>query len=124
MSQHKASILWTRGEQGFVDNRYTRAHQWSFDGGLTIPASPSPSVVPLPYSNPAAIDPEEAFVASLSSCHMLWFLSLAAKKKFCVDSYQDEAVGEMKKNERGEFFIATVVLRPKVVFSGERMPSR
>lgn len=116
MSEHIATIKWQRGEQTFTDNRYSRGHEWIFDGGLTVPASPSPSVVPLPYSVEENIDPEEAFVASLSSCHMLFFLSIAATKGFCVDDYQDDAVGEMGKNEQGRTAMLTVRLRPKVQF--------
>lgn len=99
MAQHSATITWLRGEQPFLDNRYSRAHRWQFDGGLEVPASSSPDVVPQPMSDASAVDPEEAFVASLSSCHMLWFLSLAAKQGFQVDSYKDEAQGTLARNE-------------------------
>ncbi|HVV69080.1 MAG TPA: OsmC family protein [Gammaproteobacteria bacterium] len=122
MTEYKATINWKRGAQQFTDNRYSRLHTWQFDGGLEIPASSSPHVVPLPYSDPAAIDPEEAFIASLSSCHMLWFLAIAAKKNFCVDHYTDEALGFMEKNVGGRMLIARVILRPKVLFSGENLP--
>lgn len=123
MSQHQATIIWNRGNQIFIDNKYSRSHQWKFDGNIEIVASSSPFVVPLPYSNPTAVDPEEAFVASISSCHMLWFLSIAAKNKFCVDSYVDHAFGEMKKDPDGHFYVATVKLQPKVIFSGNDIPS-
>ena len=93
MSKSTAKIIWQRGDQKFVDNRYSRKHLIRFDGGLEIPASSSPDVVPIPYSDPAAVDPEEMLIAALANCHMLWFLSLAAKKGFCVDTYVDEASG-------------------------------
>jgi organic hydroperoxide reductase OsmC/OhrA len=115
---HTATIEWTR-EGKFTDNHYSRAHTWRFDGGLTVPASSSPHVVPIPFSNPANIDPEEAFVAALSSCHMLWFLGLAAARGFVVDRYTDSAEGEMGKNASGKQWVTRVVLRPHVVFSTE-----
>ena len=122
MAQHSAEILWQRGEQSFLDNRYSRAHLWRFDGGLEVPASSSPQVVPLPWSDASAVDPEEAFVASLSSCHMLWFLSLAAQQGFQVDRYQDQALGVMAKNAEGRLAMTEVLLRPRVCFGGERQP--
>src|SRR3974390_1034858 len=100
MSTHTAIIKWNRSTPDFLKGRYSREHTWTFDGGLTVPASPSPSVVPAPWSNPAHVDPEEAYIASISSCHMLTFLWLASRKGFQVDSYHDEAVGVMAKNER------------------------
>jgi organic hydroperoxide reductase OsmC/OhrA len=124
MSEYSATIEWQRGAQVFTDKRYSRAHTWQFDGGQTIAASSSPHVVPLPYSDPSGLDPEEAFIASLSSCHLLWFLSIAAKKGFRVDSYQDAALGWMEKNAEGRLAITRVTLRPRVIFSGERLPSR
>ena len=124
MSEYSATIRWERGDQRFTDNRYSRRHSWSFDGGAQVVASSSPHVVPLPYSDAGAVDPEEAFVASLSSCHMLWFLSIAAKRGFCVDSYVDDAVGTMSKNDSGKLAITRVTLRPNVAFSGERIPTR
>src|SRR5437773_5968957 len=93
MSEHKATISWKRTSPDFLKGKYSREHTWTFDGGTTVPASPSPSVVPVPYSNPANVDPEEAFVASVSSCHMLTFLYLACQRGFQVDSYDDEAAG-------------------------------
>jgi organic hydroperoxide reductase OsmC/OhrA len=123
MSEHIATIKWERQGAVFTDNRYSRAHQWEFDGGVTVPASSSPSAVKLPLSNPAAIDPEEAFVASLSSCHMLWFLSLAARKGFVVDSYVDSAVGHLERNDKGRWAITRATLRPRVVFSGASTPT-
>ena len=107
----------------FAKGKYSREHTWTFDGGLTVPASSSPSVVPLPFSNPACVDPEEAFVASISSCHMLWFLSLAAKRGFVLESYTDEAVGVMTRNEKNVLWVSTVTLHPKITYSGARQPT-
>ena len=119
MANHTATVVWQRTEGAkFTDNRYSRAHRWEFDGGAVIPASAAPSVVPVPMSDPAGVDPEEAFVASLSSCHMLYFLFFAAKGGFVVDSYRDAAVGHMEKNAEGGQWMARVVLRPDVRFSG------
>ena len=124
MSEYVATIKWARqvGER-FSDNRYSRAHQWEFDGGVCVPASASPHVLPPPLSNTAAVDPEEAFVASLSSCHMLWFLSLAARQGFVVESYADRAVGYLEKNDGGRLAITRVILRPAIQFSGPKVPT-
>ena len=124
MSQHKAKIEWKGGTPDFRLGKYTREHSWGFDGGLTVPASASPSVVPLAYCNPANIDPEEAFVASVSSCHMLTFLHVARQAGFQIDSYEDEAVGELAKNERGIPWVAVVTLNPKVVYAGDKRPTQ
>jgi len=119
MANHSATVLWRRPEGAkFTDNRYSRAHRWQFDGGADVAASSSPAVVPAPLSDPTGVDPEEAFVASLSSCHMLWFLFYAAKGGFVVDSYRDEAVGHMEKTPEGSQWMSSVVLRPQVAFSG------
>ena len=119
MSIHHASVVWERAEGAvFKDNRYSRAHRWEFDGGAVVPASSSPAVVPLPLSDPAGVDPEEAFVASLSSCHMLWVLFFAAKGGFVVESYRDAAEGHMEKTADGSMWMASVVLRPEIRFSG------
>ena len=125
MQQHdySARIHWMRGDAKFVDNRYSRAHSWRFDGGIEVPASASPQVVRVPLSVETAVDPEEAFVASLASCHMLWFLSLAAERGFCVDDYQDEARGRMGPNTAGRIAMLEVVLRPRAQFSGAARPS-
>lgn len=123
MTEHVAEVIWQRGEQDFLGNRYSRKHLLRFDGGAEVAGSSSPQVVPLPLSDASAVDPEEAFVASLSSCHMLWFLSIAAKRRFCVDTYHDRASGLMQINEAGKLYIAQVTLRPAVSFSGERLPS-
>jgi organic hydroperoxide reductase OsmC/OhrA len=125
MSKHEysATITWQRDGATFTDQRYSRAHQWTFDGGTVVPASSSPAVVPVPQSNAAAVDPEEAFVASLSSCYMLFVLFHAAKKGFVVDRYEDQAIGTMGKNAEGRIAMLKVVLRPQVSWSGERRPS-
>ena len=124
MSHYSADVLWVRGEDDFLGNRYSRRHLLRFDGGLEVPGSSSPHVVPLPMSDASALDPEEAFVASLASCHMLWFLSMAAKHGFCADRYFDTASGTMAKNAEGKLAMTVVTLRPEVIFSGERLPTR
>lgn len=124
MSEYVATIRWQRGEQEFIDDRYSRGHQWEFDGGVTVPASASPSIVPLPMSVAENVDPEEAFVASLSSCHMLFFLSLAAKRGFVLDEYTDGAVGYLGKSDDGKMAMTRVVLKPDTRWSGEKIPSR
>ncbi len=123
MSEYTATIEWQRGEQDFTGNRYSRKHVLRFDGGVELPGSSSPSVVPLPMSDASAVDPEEMFVASLSSCHMLWFLSIAAARKFCVDRYVDNASGIMARNAEGRTAMTLVTLKPHVVFSGDPQPS-
>lgn len=117
-----ATVEWRRGDEAFSDNRYRRAHVWRFDGGAEVRASSSPHAVPVPLSDPAAVDPEEAFVASLSSCHMLWFLSLAAKRGLVVDGYVDPAVGIMDRNAEGKLAMTRVTLHPAVRFAGPRIP--
>jgi organic hydroperoxide reductase OsmC/OhrA len=124
MSTHTVTVRWARGDHAFTDNRYSRAHVWHFDGGAKIPGSSSPHVVPLPYSDPHAVDPEEAFVASVSSCHMLFFLSIAAGRGFCVDSYVDDAAGVMGKDAAGKFVVTVITLRPRIAFTGTLLPSR
>jgi organic hydroperoxide reductase OsmC/OhrA len=119
---YRAETLWSRGDQPFLDNRYSRAHLLRFDGGIEVPGSSSPHVVPLPMSIEAAVDPEEAFVSALSSCHMLWFLSIARGRGLIVDRYHDEAEGVMRRDERGRMAITHVTLRPQVVFAGEAQP--
>jgi len=118
MATYTATISWRRGEnEPFSDNRYSRGHEWAFDGGLRFRASSSPHVVPK-FSDPAGVDPEEAFVASLASCHMLVFLYLAAKKGLIVESYTDEAEGKMGKNAKDKLYVSEVTLHPRVVWSG------
>jgi organic hydroperoxide reductase OsmC/OhrA len=123
MSEYKATIKWQRTSPDFLKGKYSREHIWTFDGGITVPASASPAVVPVPFSNPAHVDPEEAFVAAISSCHMLTFLYLASKHGFQIDSYKDEAVGVMTKNEKGVPWVSLVTLNPKIVFSGNKLPT-
>jgi organic hydroperoxide reductase OsmC/OhrA len=116
--EYLAQVHWTRGGAKFLDQRYSRGHTWRFDGGIEVPASSSPSVVRVPMSVEAAVDPEEAFVASLASCHMLWFLHLAAQGRWCVDDYSDAATGVMGNNEAGRMAMLRVTLHPKVAFAG------
>ena len=123
MSTYSAVITWERNGAAFTDNRYSRGHRWSFDGGVEVPASSSPHVVPLPLSVAAAVDPEEAFVASLASCHMLSFLYVAAKQGFLVERYRDEAVGTLAKNADGKLAMTQVTLRPAVAFAPAKRPS-
>lgn len=123
MHQYHARIAWHRNGAPFVDNRYSRAHEWIFDGGATVAASSSPLTVPLPYSVAANVDPEEALVAAASSCHMLWFLWLAAHQGFVVDRYVDEAVGEMTQTPAGRMAISRILLRPDIGFAGDRVPT-
>lgn len=123
MGEYKTIVVWNRDDAAFLDNRYSRGHRWLFDGGIEVPASSSPHVVPLPMSVAQAVDPEEAFVASLSSCHMLWFLSLAQQRKFVVDSYRDEAVGVLAKDSSGQLAMTLVTLHPEVHFGGEVEPT-
>jgi organic hydroperoxide reductase OsmC/OhrA len=123
MSEHTATVIWERGEQPFTDNAYSRGHRWQFDGGATVAASASPDVVPLPMSITENVDPEEAFVASLSSCHMLYFLSIAARRGYVVDSYTDAATGYLEKNDAGKTSITRVVLEPKVSFTADKVPT-
>lgn len=125
MPEYSATVQWQRQpEELFLDNKYSRAHRWDFDGGASVPASASPHIVPLPYSVQANVDPEEAFVASLSSCHMLFFLSIAVKERFIVEHYRDHAVGQMGRDATGKIAMLRVTLRPQVKFSGEFQPER
>jgi organic hydroperoxide reductase OsmC/OhrA len=123
MGEYTATVEWRRKDETFTDNRYSRAHSWRFDGGATVPASSSPLVVKAPLSDPAGVDPEEAFVAAVSSCHMLWFLSFAARKGFVVDRYRDTAIGTLAKDPDGKQAITKVRLRPDIAFSGDKRPS-
>jgi organic hydroperoxide reductase OsmC/OhrA len=123
MAEHKSIIVWNRDGAVFTDNRYSRGHRWLFDGGIEVAASASPHVVPVPLSVTTAVDPEEAFVASLASCHMLTFLSIAAKRGFLVESYRDEAVGRLGKDSARKIAMTRVTLRPQVHFGGDRRPT-
>lgn len=120
MIEHQARVSWTFDGGDFRKGRYSRAHRWDFDGGFAMPASPSPHVVPAPWSDAAAVDPEEAFVAAIASCHMLTFLFLAARAGYHALSYVDEAIGTMVKNEHGRYWVNEVVLRPHIEWGGER----
>jgi len=114
---HTALIRWQAGDADVLGRRYSRAHTWTFDGGVVVPASSSPHVVPVPMSDPGAVDPEEAFVAALSSCHMLWFLDIASRAGLAVQSYEDAADGRMGRNEAGKLVVERVTLRPRVRFA-------
>src|SRR5690349_13408175 len=120
MTHHyEAHVTWNRqSSEKFTDNSYSRAHEWAFDGGVTVRASSSPSVVPLPLSAADAVDPEEALVASTSSCHMLYFLFFAAKRGLVVDSYVDHAFGVLEKNQAGKMHMSRITLRPSIAFAG------
>lgn len=123
MHTYEATISWEREGQEFTDNRYSRGHRWSFDGGAQVDASSSPYVVPVPMSVAANVDPEEALVAAASSCHMLFFLSIAARRGFVVDRYVDHAFGVMEKNSEGKVAMTRITLRPQIAFGGERRPT-
>lgn len=124
VSEYRATVSWVRGDdEDYIDKQYSRGHHWTFDGGLTVPASSSPYVVPLPCSVEANVDPEEAFVASLSSCHMLFFLSIAASNEYVVDEYIDNAIGVLQKDSSGKISMTKVMLRPKVTFSADTQPA-
>jgi len=119
MSTHTATVTWARDGALFTDRRYARAHSWTFDGGAVVHAAASPANVRVPLTDPAGVDPEEAFTAALSSCHMLWFLDFAARAGFTVDSYVDTAECHCAKTAAGHDWVDRVVLRPEVVFSGK-----
>ena len=118
MHQFFATVAWQRDGQDFAGQRYSRGHEWQFDGGLTVAASSSPLSVPLPMSVAENIDPEEALVAATSSCHMLFFLSLAAQRGYVIDDYRDAAVGDLGKNAAGRLAMTRIVLRPRIAFAG------
>ena len=121
---YNVKISWKKNvEDAFVDSKYSRSHTWSFDGGIEIPASSSPHVVPVPMSDESAVDPEEAFVAAASSCHMRWFLSIAAEKNFIVESYEDNAIGVLGKNGEGKLAMTKITLKPKVNFNDTTVPT-
>ena len=119
MSEHKITLEWKRYKEGFSYESYTRDHVWIFEGGARVPASAAPAY----RGNPAHVNPEEALVAALSSCHMLTFLAVAAKKQFVVDQYSDHAVGLLEKNQKGKLAITRVILRPRIVFGGQTPPT-
>lgn len=122
MAEHRATIQWSHSRGDFLGGKYSREHSWVFDGGVVVPASPSPSVVPKPWSNEANVDPEEAFVAAIASCHMLAFLWVASKSGIGVERYEDEAIGRMSRNEKGVFWVSSVVLHPRVTYATEVTP--
>ena len=119
---HTALVRWDLGDHDFLGKRYSRAHTWTFDGGVEVPASSSPHVVAVPMSDAGAVDPEEAFVAALSSCHMLWFLDIASRAGYAVDRYEDAADGHMGRNAAGKLVVDVVTLRPRTRFAGARVP--
>lgn len=123
MARYLATVEWDRGEQDFLDGKYSRAHRVAFDGGVEIEGSSSPHVVPPPMSSASGVDPEEMLIAALSSCHMLTFLHLAKKAGFLVDRYRDQAEGMMGQTAQGRFAVTRVALHPEIGFSGERTPS-
>lgn len=125
MSTYTATIRWCRNsEETFAKGRYSRAHEWLFDGGAIVPASASPENVPVGTANEAGVDPEEAFIAAISSCHMLFFLDYARRGGFVVDSYLDEAVGVMELNDEGKTAVTRLTLRPRIIFGGQNHPSK
>ena len=121
MSTYKATVRWHSREsnEGFAKGQYSRAHEWAFDGGAVVPASPSPHIVPAPWNDPAGVDPEEAFVASLASCHMLFFLDFARRAGFVVETYVDEAEGVLEKRADGKMWMSKVTLWPHVGWAGD-----
>jgi len=125
VAEHEAMIRWASSGDGeaFLKGRFSRAHTWTFDGGLTVPASAAPSVIPAPFSDPAGVDPEEAYVAAIASCHMMSFLYVAMRAGFVVERYEDDAVGVMRKNEHGAIWMGAVTLRPRIVYGGSRRPT-
>lgn len=123
MSEHKATVSWKCTSPDFLKGKYSREHTWTFDGGFTMPASSSPSVVPVPCSNPAHVDPEEAYVAAISSCHMLTYLYLACQAGFRVDGYRDEAVGRVTRNGKGAAWVSSVTLNPQIAYGGDKSPT-
>jgi organic hydroperoxide reductase OsmC/OhrA len=125
MSEYRVTLEWTGGATAgeFLKLRYSREHRWTFDGGIEVPASSSPSVVPVPWSNPRAVDPEEAYVAAIASCHMLTFLFVAAKAGFAVAHYRDEAVGVMTKTAQGVAWVSRVTLAPRITYAGDKQPT-
>lgn len=122
MSAHSATVHWERGADAFIDRKYSRAHEWRFDGGCVVAASSSPAAVRIPLSKPENVDPEEAFVAALASCHMLWFLDCAARAGYVVERYTDQALGHLAARPDGKQWVATVELLPAVTFGGSKRP--
>jgi organic hydroperoxide reductase OsmC/OhrA len=123
MAAHTAKVTWLRGDQPFTDGKYSRAHVIAFDGGVSIEGSSAPGVVRPPLSKVEAADPEEMLVASLSMCHMLFFLDFARRGGFVIDSYVDDAEGQLGKDDRGRMAVTKVTLKPAVAWSGEKRPT-
>jgi len=120
MSTYTATIRWIRtGDGDFTKGQYSRAHQWAFDGGALVPASASPHIVPAPWSNEAGVDPEEAFIASLASCHMLFFVDFARRAGFVLDDYIDEAEGVLEQRADGKLAMTRVTLHPRLTWNGD-----
>ena len=124
MSRYQATVSWKNSGPDFIANKYSREHEWEFAGGLTVKATAAPDIVPQPWSNPANVDPEAAFVASLSSCHMLFFLHFAARQGYLVEAYEDHAEGFLEKDARGRQSMTRVILRPQVSYSGDKIPDQ
>ena len=122
MSEHRATVRWEQSGGPFAKRQYSRAHSWSFDGGVTVPAAASPSAVPAQITDASAVDPEEAYVAAIASCHLLSFLPLAALAGFEVLRYEDEAVGRMSKNEAGKYWVSEVDLHPRITWAEGKAP--
>jgi organic hydroperoxide reductase OsmC/OhrA len=123
MSTYTATIRWSRnGAEDFAKGQYSRAHEWAFDGGAVVPASASPHIVPAPWSDSAGVDPEEAFIASLASCHMLFFVDFARRAGFVVDAYVDEAEGVLEKRGDGKMWMSRVTLCPRITWGGDKLP--
>ena len=123
MAEHRATVRWEQAGGPFAKRQYSRAHSWSFDGGATVPAAASPHAVPLQFTDASAVDPEEAYIAAIASCHLLSFLPLAALAGFEVLRYEDEAVGRMAKNERGQYWVSEVDLAPRIMWGEGKAPS-
>jgi organic hydroperoxide reductase OsmC/OhrA len=124
MSNYTATVRWSRnGDEGFAKGRYSRAHEWAFDGGTIVPASASPDNVPPGTADEAGVDPEEGFIAAIASCHMLFFIDYARRDGFVVDSYVDDAVGIMEKRGDGKIAVTKVTLRPRIAWGGDKRPT-
>jgi organic hydroperoxide reductase OsmC/OhrA len=123
MSEHKATIQWQWTGPDFLKGKYSREHTWTFGGGITVEASAALSNVPAPWADPKKVNPEEALVAALSSCHMLTYVYLAYKAGFQLDSYVDEAVGVMATDENGRPWVESITLNPRIAYTGQKLPS-
>ncbi len=124
MADHTARVRWEISDgEDFRANRYSRAHNWSFDGGLSVPGSAAPGYLPAELIDESAVDPEEALLASAASCHMLYFLAYAAKAGFTIASYEDNPEGKVEKNDAGDPWVSAIVMRPNAVFTGDKLPS-